>query len=99
MKYFRNYPYTAESLKAEFRALCLTMHPDKGGNADEFKAMSAEYEQTARNLDGNGTTANDESEAAKDFADMMGAPLKGTKGKTFADLVAELADILKVWPL
>ncbi len=102
MKYFVNYPYTAESLKAEFRALCLTMHPDKGGNADEFKAMSAEYSDILATLtNGNGTTANkartaanDDSEAAQDFADLMGAPLKGTKGKTFADLVAELADIM-----
>ena len=42
MKYFVNYPYTAESLKAEFRALCLTMHPDKGGNAEEFKVAMDE---------------------------------------------------------
>jgi len=101
MKYFKNYPYTAESLKAEFRALCLTMHPDKGGNADEFKAMSAEYSDILASLtNGNGTTANKARTAAtddttaQDFADLMGAPLKGTKGKTFADLVAELADIM-----
>ena len=97
MKYFKNYPYTAESLKAEFRALCLTMHPDKGGNADEFKAMTAEYNDILNTLTGKATSrhaATDDSEAAKDFADMMGAPLKGTKGKTFADLVAELADVM-----
>lgn len=61
MKYFNNYPYTAESLKAEFRALCLTMHPDKGGNADEFKAMSAEYYDLLKNVDG--TTAREAEEA------------------------------------
>ena len=101
MKYFKNYPYTVESLKAEFRALCLTMHPDKGGNADEFKAMSAEYNDILASLtNGNGTTANktrtaaNDDTTAQDFADLMGAPLKGTKGKTFADLVAELADIM-----
>lgn len=101
MKYFKNYPYTVESLKAEFRALCLTMHPDKGGNADEFKAMSAEYSDILASLtNGNGTTANktrtaaNDDTTAQDFADLMGAPLKGTKGKTFADLVAELADIM-----
>ena len=100
MKYFKNYPYTAESLKAEFRALCLTMHPDKGGNADEFKAMSAEYSDILASLTNGTTTANKARTAAtddttaQDFADLMGAPLKGTKGKTFADLVAELADIM-----
>lgn len=61
MKYFKNYPYTAESLKAEFRALCLTMHPDKGGNADEFKAMSTEYYDLLKNVDG--TTAREAEEA------------------------------------
>ena len=100
MKYFKNYPYTVESLKAEFRALCLTMHPDKGGNADEFKAMSAEYSDILASLTNGTTTANKARAAAtddttaQDFADLMGAPLKGTKGKTCADLVAELADIM-----
>ena len=99
MKYFVNYPYTAETLKAEFRELCKKLHPDTGGNAQDFAEMMNEYEQTARNLNGNGTTnkartaANDDT-TAQDFADLMGAPLKGTKGKTFADLVAELADIM-----
>lgn len=101
MKYFKNYPYTAESLKSEYRELCKKLHPDTGGNAQDFAEMMNEYEQTARNLNGNGTTANkartaatDDSDPAQDFADLMGAPLKGTKGKTFADLVAELADIM-----
>lgn len=96
MKYFINYPYTAESLKAEFRALCLTMHPDKGGNADEFKAMTAEYNDILNTLTGKATSrhAATDDTTAQDFADMMGAPLKGTKGKTFADLVAELADVM-----
>lgn len=101
MKYFVNFPYTAESLKSEYRELCKKLHPDTGGNAQDFAEMMNEYEQTARNLNGNGTTANktrtaatDDSDPAQDFADLMGAPLKGTKGKTFADLVAELADIM-----
>ena len=74
MKYFINTPYTAETLKAEFRALCLTMHPDRGGNAEEFKAMTAEYEQTARNLDGtkqNRKAAEDLAEALRRAAERM----------------------------
>ncbi len=66
MKYFNNFPYTAESLKAEFRALCLTMHPDKGGNADDFKAMSAEYYDILKNVDG---TAAREAEEARQRAE------------------------------
>ena len=100
MKYFVNFPYTAETLKREYRELCKKLHPDTGGNAQDFAEMMNEYEQTARNLNGNGTTANktrtaaNDDTTAQDFADLMGAPLKGTKGKTFADLVAELADIM-----
>lgn len=99
MKYFVNHPYTAETLKNEYREFCKKLHPDTGGNAQDFAEMMNEYEQTRRNLDGNGTTAHtahtteQDDTTAQDFADLMGAPLKGTKGKTFADLVAELADI------
>lgn len=97
MKYFINTPYTAESLKAEFRAMCLTMHPDKGGNAEEFKAMTAEYNNILKTLNGTKTaTAANDGDTAQDFADMMGAPLKGTNGKTFADLVARLVEVFSV---
>lgn len=48
MKYFANIN-TPEELKKAFRAYCVTMHPDKGGNAEEFKAMLNEYEQAAKN--------------------------------------------------
>ena len=44
MKYFTNIPATVEELKKQFRALCIKLHPDKGGNAEEFKAMLNEYE-------------------------------------------------------
>ncbi len=44
MKYFSNIPATVEELKKQFRALCIKLHPDKGGNAEEFKAMLNEYE-------------------------------------------------------
>lgn len=48
MKYFKNIT-TAEELKKQFRAYCVTMHPDKGGDPEEFKTMLAEYEQAAKN--------------------------------------------------
>lgn len=47
MKYFANIN-NHEELKKAFRAYCVTMHPDKGGNAEEFKAMLNEYEQAAK---------------------------------------------------
>lgn len=48
MKYFENIT-TAEELKKQFRAYCVSMHPDKGGDPEEFKTMLAEYEEAAKN--------------------------------------------------
>lgn len=48
MKYFNNIT-TPEELKKQFHSYCLTMHPDKGGDPEEFKAMLAEYEEAAKN--------------------------------------------------
>ena len=48
MKYFNNI-ITAEELKEKFRNYCITMHPDKGGDPEEFKTMLAEYEEAAKN--------------------------------------------------
>ena len=33
-----------EDLKKQFRDLCKKLHPDHGGNAEDFKAMMKEYE-------------------------------------------------------
>ena len=67
MKYFVNYPYTAESLKREYRELCKKLHPDTGGNAQDFAEMMNEYEQTARNL--NGTRQHADAERARQEAE------------------------------
>ena len=67
MKYFVNFPYTAESLKREYRELCKKLHPDTGGNAQDFAEMMNEYEQTARNL--NGTKQHADAERARQEAE------------------------------
>ena len=36
---------TAEELKKAYRAWAKKLHPDLGGNAEEFKVMQAEYEK------------------------------------------------------
>ena len=50
MKYFNNIT-TAEELKNKFRNYCVSMHPDKGGDPEEFKAMVAEYNNITRNFE------------------------------------------------
>lgn len=45
MRYFLNPPYTLESLSNEMKAYCKTMHPNFGGNAEEFTAMITEYRE------------------------------------------------------
>lgn len=41
MKYFN----TNEDLKKQFYTLCKKLHPDHGGDSEEFKKMIAEYEE------------------------------------------------------
>lgn len=65
MKYFANI-HNADELRKAFGAYCMTMHPDKGGNEEDFKMMLNEYEQAARNLDG--TKQSRKTETAEERA-------------------------------
>lgn len=49
-KYFTNIS-TPEELKAQFRALSIELHPDRGGDPEEFKAMMAEYMAIIKDFD------------------------------------------------
>lgn len=62
MKYFKNIT-TAEELKKQFRAYCVSMHPDKGGDPEEFKAMMAEYNGIIKNFEQAKKRAEEEEEA------------------------------------
>lgn len=62
MKYFKNIT-TAEEIKKQFRAYCVSMHPDKGGDAEEFKAMMAEYNGIIKNFEKAKGEARAEEEA------------------------------------
>ena len=44
MRYFKDCK-TAEELKKAYRTWAKKLHPDLGGNAEEFKVMQAEYER------------------------------------------------------
>ena len=63
--YFNNSPYTVETLKKEFRTLANQLHPDHGGNEEEFKAMMAEYSRLIASLDGGNKYTN--SDTAADY--------------------------------
>ena len=60
MKYFNNIT-TAEEIKKQFRNYCVSMHPDKGGDPEEFKAMMAEYQAAMKNA---GAWTKDEEKEA-----------------------------------
>ena len=61
--YFNNSPYTVETLKKEFRTLANQLHPDHGGNEEEFKAMMAEYSRLLASLDGGNKYTNSDTTA------------------------------------
>lgn len=50
MKYFFNIT-TVEELKKQFRALSIKLHPDRGGNAEDFREMMAEYMAISKDFD------------------------------------------------
>lgn len=62
MKYFQNIT-TAEEIKKQFRAYCVSMHPDKGGDPEEFKNMMAEYNSIIKNFEQAKKRAEEEEEA------------------------------------
>ena len=41
---------SSDDLKKQYRALALELHPDKGGNAEQFKEMGNEYESLFKTL-------------------------------------------------
>lgn len=61
-RYFANIT-TAEEFKKQFRAYCVSMHPDKGGDPEEFKAMMAEYNGIIKNFEQAKKRAEEEEEA------------------------------------
>lgn len=65
MKYF-NHITTAEEIKKQFRAYCVSMHPDKGGDPEEFKMMMAEYNDIIKNFERAKEEARAEEEARKE---------------------------------
>ena len=75
MKYFSNIT-TAEELKKQFRVYCVSMHPDKGGDPEEFKAMVAEYNNITRNFERAKERAQEEAEERRQAEEYAKAEAK-----------------------
>lgn len=96
MRYFAkiNNP---EELKKAFRAYCVTMHPDKGGNAEEFKAMMAEYNNIMRNFEQAKERAQAEAEARRQAEEYAQAEAK-RKAEEVARKAAEaMRPVIAKW--
>ena len=65
MSYFTNCK-TAEELRKEFHKQCKALHPDNGGNADEFKIMKAEFEKRWSDIGNIFTNADGETYEKKE---------------------------------
>lgn len=76
MKYFNDIT-TPEELKKQFRALSIKLHPDRPtGNAEEFKAMMAEYNNIMRNFEQAKERAEAEAEARRQAEEYAKAEAK-----------------------
>lgn len=76
MKYFKDIT-TPEEIKKQFRALSIKLHPDRPtGNAEEFKAMMAEYNNIMRNFEHAKERAQAEAEARRQAEEYAKAEAK-----------------------
>lgn len=76
MKYFSNITTSPEELKKQFRTLSMQLHPDRGGNAEEFKVMIAEYNDIVRNFAQAKERAEAEAEARRQAEEYARAEAK-----------------------
>lgn len=75
MKYFKNIT-SPEELKKQFRTLATKLHPDRGGNAEEFKNMMAEYMAISKDFDRAKERAQAEAEARRQAEEYAKAEAK-----------------------
>lgn len=79
MKRYFDGCHTAEELKKEYRKLAKELHPDRGGNAEDFAAMQNEFEKaweilkdTHTTKEGKTYTSTEQTtESAEEFMDII----------------------------
>ena len=98
MKYFNNIS-TAEELKKQFRAYCVNMHPDKGGDPEEFKQMMAEYNGIIQNFEQAKKRAEEEEEArqAAEEARKEAEEERKRQEKEEREAAAKMRPIIEEW--
>ena len=78
-KYFNNINSFME-LKKKYKELCFKLHPDLGGNTQDFQAMQNEYESVFDYWKNNNNTTQEKkyhtSESVKDYKDIVEQLLK-----------------------
>lgn len=96
MKYFINIT-TPEELKKQFRALSIKLHPDRGGNAEEFKAMMAEYSDIVRNFDQAKERAEAEAEARRQAEEEAKAEAKRKAEEAARKAAEAMRPVIAEW--
>lgn len=64
---------TLDQLKKAYREWALKLHPDRGGNEDEFKAMQAEYERRRDFIFSKGTWTEKQQEQERGYDEELRA--------------------------
>lgn len=98
MKFFNNIT-TAEEIKKQFRTYCVSMHPDKGGDPEEFKQMMAEYDGIIKNFERAKEEARAEEEArqAAEYARKKAEERKRKEEEEARKAAEELREVIAKW--
>lgn len=98
MQYF-NHITTAEEIKKQFRAYCVSMHPDKGGDPEEFKQMMAEYNGIIKNFEQAKEEARAEEEARQEAEEARKAAEEERKRQEEEEreAAAKMRPIIEKW--
>lgn len=51
MEPYFEFCYTLDELQDKYRTICKRLHPDKGGNKEDFQHMQEEYEAAKRSIE------------------------------------------------